>query len=158
MTGPWNSSFQRFKLTFKFQTNMLWKWFLKYNSKEFLSKTKVVGFQQMKNFWIPNLLKIPRSTTLVLDKNSFELYFRNYFQSRIVWNLTDNLNLWTLRFKGLVILCSNFYFLSLISTRLWFNMILERRLFDFIYILTLVYKIIYGFWHMQLYTYICLHT
>ena len=113
---------------------------------------------QLEKLWTRKLFVFWKPTTLVLDKNSFELYFRNYFQSRLVWNLTDKLNLWTLRFKGPVILCSNFYFLSLTSTRLWFNMILERRLFAFICILALVYKIIYGFWPMHLYTYTCMHT
>ena len=93
---------------------------------------------QLEKLWTQKLFVFWKPITLVLGKSSFELYFRNYFQSRLVWNLTDKLNLWTLRFNGPVILCLNFYFLSLTSTRLWFNMILERHLFIFICILTLI--------------------
>ena len=78
----------------------------------FLSKTKIVSFQktnnfrvqsfsscrtkmeetfefrspQMKNFWIPNLLRISRSTTFVLGKSSFEASFERYnLKLKYIW-------------------------------------------------------------------------
>ena len=106
----------RFEFEFKFPSTFVWK---------------------LKNIWTWKLFHIENATTLVLGKISFELYLRNYFQNRLVWNLKDSLNLWKLRFKWPVILCSKLYFLSLTSTRLWFNMTLMRRLFNFICILAL---------------------
>ena len=38
----------------------------------------------MKNFWIPNFLKISRSTTFVLGKTSFE----QWFEKNKIWNFS----------------------------------------------------------------------
>ena len=122
------------------------------------SNVSSIFVRQLEKLWTRKLFVFWKPTTLVLDKNSFELYFRNYFQSRLVWNLTDKLNLWTLRFKGPVILCSNFYFLSLTSTRRWFNMMLVTCQNNFICKPLLVCELLIAKVHKHGHTYTHTHA